>query len=638
LQIEMDFADNEQPGKGSAAARPPVLGIITGRTWVPAITPSLDLLRRMQRDLPLDRSVSERLLLLLAARGVTDAGELERFFFPRMEHLHDPLLLDEIEPAVRRLLAAAGRGERVAVHGDFDVDGLTGTALLAELVGALTVDGRRAELLPPFVPDRADGYGVVVRQLRRWGEQGAQLLLTVDTGSAARDELNLARELGMDVVVLDHHLFAARPEAALALVNPCRPDNSYPNPELCGVGVAFKFAQAVTALAPESLPGDFADSVVDLAALGLIADQMPIVGENRTLVLKGLGRINDRAANRPGLAALLAVAGLDNGFPVTATSLAFQLVPRLNACGRVGDVRVALELLLTDDPGVARRLAREADVTNQKRKQADQAVKLEAARLAEPFVERGDPGLALASPNWHRGVIGISASRLVEMFNVPTILFAVEGDEARGSARSLPGVDVKSALDRCAHLLVRYGGHAQAAGATLPSADIDAFRASFLAALAEVGDGAPVTEPYDLELPLAEMEAGEVANFTRELAQLEPFGEGNRSPVFRCGGLRLGRLPANVGADGQHLRFSFAGPGGAACAGTPALSREFISFGSGPSWREFVESASGERRDLMDRRWDILFRLSPNYWRPRNGASVDPVQQQLIDIRPAATP
>lgn len=634
LQFELNFGT---PGGDVPPAPPPATpgsGLLTGRAWQRAPLPSAATLARLRRVVPLACPVSDHLLALLAARGLTDPQQLEQFFFPSLDHLPEPFLLEEMDAAADRLLAAAAGEERVAVHGDFDVDGLTGCALLTLLLQRLTVAGRRASLEPPFVPDRlVDGYGVCGRQIQVWGRRGVRLLLTVDTGAAARQELALAAQLGLETVVLDHHLFRTRPQA-VAVVNPRRPQTRYPNPDLCGVAVAWKLAQALHRRAPAALPASFLEEVLDLVALGLIADQMPLTGENRVLVVKGLERLRRAEAIRPGLAQLLRVAGFDSGFPVTAANLAYQVAPRLNACGRVGDVAVALELLLATDPERARELALLADSTNAQRRRTDQTVKEQAIAQAAPFVARGDPGLVLASPEWHKGVIGISAARLVELYGVPAVLIAVEGDEARGSARSVPGVDLKAALDRCAGLLVRYGGHAQAAGLTLRTEDLEAFRAAFLAAVAAAPGGGPVTEPYDLELSLAAMTAGEVAALVAELEQLEPFGQGHREPVFRCDGLRLAGEPQRL--RGGHLRFSFRGPGAPPAGGGPALLREFVAFGSQEAWDQAAGAAGGGAW-WAGMRWNILFRLGRNHYRPRNGGEIDPVQQQLVDLHPAET-
>jgi single-stranded-DNA-specific exonuclease len=458
------------------------------------------------------------------------------------------------------------------------------------------------------------------------------LLLAVDTGAAANQELTRARQLGLDVIVLDHHIYQERPPA-VALVNPHSPNSPYPNSELCGVAVAFKLLQALRMHDSACLPAACEFEVLDLVALGLVGDQMPLRGENRNLVRLGLARMQDRKEIRPGLAALLAVAGLEPGFPLTTGDLAYQIAPRLNACGRIGRVRTALELLQTRDEAVARRLAAEADATNQQRRQADHILTEKALALAEPYLARGDRGLVLADPDWHKGIIGIGASRLVEQFQVPTILIAEEDTEARGSARSVPAVDVKAVLDDCAQWLIRHGGHAQAAGLTLRSQDIPAFREAFLDVLKQKPQDGPVPTSYDLDLPLEEMTAADMNDLLSELEQLEPIGIGNRRPLFRAGGLRLLRPPQPLG-DGSHLRFAFRGPSVSSAAGSPALIREFVSFGSGNAWRRWLADGAAEIADLETQKWDILFQISRSTFRPRGGV-YDPVQQQLVDLRPA---
>lgn len=633
-----DAEDAPRTSARSACDAPPTgqPGWLSGRPWRVGEGACEETVDRLRREVPLMEPVSERLLQLLACRGLTSRTDLESFFYPSLDHLSDPFLLVEMDKAVARVLRAARKAEIVAVHGDFDVDGITGCAVLDLLLRDLEVDGSRPRALPPFIPDRAqDGYGVAARKVREWAAGGVTLLITVDTGSAAQAELDLARELGMDVVVLDHHIFEERP-CAVALVNPRRPDARYPNPDLCGVAVAFKLAQAIAQERPEALPGDFLTGLTDLVCLGLVADQMSLTGENRVLVRKGLARLADRQHIRPGLAALLRISGLDRGFPITASDLAYQVAPRLNACGRIGRVMAALELLLTDDPHAADRLAQEADRTNTRRKQADLALKEEAIDMARGYVDRGDPGLVLHSHTWHKGVIGIGAARLVEMYQLPTILLAEEGDEARGSARSVATVDVKAVLDRCAGYLLRYGGHAQAAGLTLRRRDIPAFREAFLAALRREPDQGPVPVAYDLDLPLADLAAQDVAALVAELDKMEPFGSGNPRPVFRCTDLRLKQVPAVMGG-GAHLRFAFRCPGGGRRDGTPALTREFVAFGAGEAWRRESARLLESGVDPLACRWEVLFQVGRSNFRPRGG-TYDPVQQLLVDIRPVIAP
>ncbi len=638
MQDQLPLPPDDESPAPNTCGQPPAdaaTGWLTGRPWRAGETPLTETVERLRREVPLMEPVSERMLHLLAERGLTSRRDLESFFYPSLEHLSDPFLLVEMDKAVARMLRAARKGESVAVHGDFDVDGITGCAVLHLLLENIEVDGSRVRTGLPFIPDRTrDGYGIADRMVRQWASEGVTLLITVDTGAAALAELELARQLGIDVIVLDHHIFEERP-CAVALVNPRRPDARYPNPDLCGVAVAFKFAEAVGQERPESLPEGFLASLTDLVALGLVADQMSLTGENRVLVRKGLARLADREQIRTGLKELLRVSGLDRGFPITASDLAYQVAPRLNACGRIGRVMAALELLLTEDADHARRLAEEADRTNTRRKQADLALKEEAVEMARPYVERGDPGLVLHSHTWHKGVIGIGAARLVELYQLPTILIAEEGDEARGSARSVADVDVKSVLDRCAGYLLRYGGHSQAAGLTLRRRDIKDFREAFLGALRRQPQSGPVPVAYDLDLALADMAAQDVARLVWELDKMEPFGAGNPKPVFRCNGLRLKQMPAVMGG-GAHLRFGFRPPRSVP-EGTPALSREFVAFGAGEAWRRELARLDARGLDPLGVDWEVLFQIGRSNFRPRGGG-YDPVQQLLVDIRPATAP
>ncbi len=630
MQLEMGFNASDSQPEG-----PEELGVLSGRPWHPHFTVDSELLDITRRKVCLDFSPSDYMIRILAGRGLTKTNDIENFFFPSLDQLHDPFLLQEMDLAVDRMMKAVQNGERVSVHGDFDVDGITGCALLCETLKTISSNGNKVELEPGFIPDRAtDGYGVSARMVKHWASLGVTLLVTVDTGAAATEEIDLAASLGMDVIVLDHHIFDDRPNA-VALVNPRRCNATYPNDELCGVAVAFKFAQALQQNDPTCLPDDFLDSVLDLVALGLVADQMAIVDENRILVKKGLERFNDRSKIRVGLAALLSVAGLDRGFPVTTSDFAYQLAPRINACGRIGRVMSALELLLTDDPIVARDLAAEADRTNTRRKEQDILLKGEALDMALPYVNRGDCGLVLESRGWHKGIIGIGAARLVEQYQLPVILISVEGNEARGSARSVPHIDVKSAMDQCSEHLVRHGGHAQAAGMTLRARDIDAFRTAFLKALDKMPHTGPVPEGYDLDLCMDEISARDVAKLVNEMEHLEPFGSGNRKPIFRCNNLQLQKQPTPL-SGGAHLRFAFRGPAVANVDETPALSREFVSFGSGDSWRRMMIDEGLNAQDILNMRWDVLFQVGRSTFRPRHG-QYDPVQQLLIDIKPVAS-
>ncbi len=598
-------------------------GLITGRTWIASHAPDSDTIESMRTSWPCpDATPSPNMLSIVANRGITSSGEMEQYFYPKKENLYDPLLLTDMEKAALRVLQAAENSEKVAVHGDFDVDGLTGTALIAQTLRALKVNNNSVELVAPFVPDRhIDGYGVAIRMIEQWGKESVNLLITIDTGSSALAEVNRAAELGMDVVILDHHLFDAQPEGAHALVNPRTVGDKYPNSELCGVAVGFKLVQALRKLNKECLPPGFENEVIDLAALGLISDQMSLQGENRAIVQWGMKKIRSVSRVRPGVKALFDVSNLELGIAST-TDVAYQIAPRLNACGRIGDVQVALDLLKEDLPN-APELAKTANQENVKRRAKDMSLREDAEQMAIEFVDRGDIGLVLGSEDWHRGIVGIGASRMVELYNVPSILFSFEKGEARGSARSIPGVDVKSVLDNCSEHLVRYGGHAMAAGLTLKCKDLDSFRAAFLEALANASGDCVVNQYYDLELMYSDMAAESISGLLMETELMEPYGEGNRRPVFRCNELKLKRAPVLMGKTGEHLKFSFTG-----------IGREFVSFGSGRTWRDEVMKLGGNA-EAINMSWDVLFQLVPNKWRPRNNANVDPVQIQLTDIMPS---
>ena len=519
-----------------------------------------------------------------------------------------------------RARAPSRDGERVAVHGDFDVDGITGCALLYELLTHLTVDGSRAQALPAFIPDRAtDGYGVAARMVREWAAEGVTLLLTVDTGSAAHAEIALAQDLGIDVIVLDHHIYEERP-ARVALVNPRRPDAHLPQRRPVRRGRGLQAGAGAAPTYPASLPDGFLEHGARLR--GARAGRRPDAARRREPHPRAQGARPARAtatACAPGVTALLRVAGLDRGFPVTAADLAYQLAPRLNACGRIGRVMAALELLLTRrrrrrrPPGRRRPTA-----PTRAASRPTSRLKEEAVALAEPYVGRGDPGLVLSSSTWHKGVIGIGAARLVEQYQVPAVLIADRGRRgARLGAQRRRTWTCGPCSTAAPATSLRYGGHAQAAGMTLRARDIAAFREAFLAACGGSRAGRPVPVTFDLDLPLAAMsDAATWPSWCCELEQLEPFGSGNRKPVFRC------RRPAPAArrrrrsAAALHLRFAFRGPPQSTAAAEPALAREFLAFGCGEAWRRSCGTdarTAAPAPTSLDVEWDILFQLGAQH-------------------------
>ena len=385
---------------------------------------------------------------LLIQRGVASAAEAEAFLAPTEALLHDPLLLSDMDRAVSRLQSALAAGERVCVYGDYDVDGVCAAAILFLHLRSL---GAKARV---YLPDRQrEGYGLNEEAVRALAAD-TDLLVSVDCGVNAVDMASLARRLGMDIVITDHH----RPGETLPdcpVVDPLL--NDYPCPHLSGAGVAFKLVEALSGRAA-------AMEYIDLAALSTVADVVPLLDENRFIVRAGLQRMNERP--RPGVAALKRVAGLENR-ALTAGHLGFQLGPRLNAGGRLGSARRGLELLLTEDRARAEALAEELDAENSARRNVENAILDQAEEALRDFDFPARRAIVLAREGWNPGVLGLAASRLVEKYHYPAILLCEENGVLKGSCRSIPGVDIFAALSASAQWLARFGGHRQAAGLTL---------------------------------------------------------------------------------------------------------------------------------------------------------------------------
>jgi single-stranded-DNA-specific exonuclease len=482
---------------------------------------------------------------LLIRRGC-DTPEAARIFLDApLSALHDPWRMLGMDAAVDRLRVAVARREPILVCGDYDVDGVSGAALL---VGGLRRAGADVEYT---VPRRLEhGYGLHVNIAEQAAAAGVRVLVTVDHGISAHEAVARARARGVDVIICDHHLPPSRPAglpAATAILNPAQPDCPYPFKGLCGVGIAFKLLQAL--FGPEA--GEELWPFLDLVALGTIADLVPLLGENRILVKHGLVRL--AGTTRPGLRALAEVAGIPLSGPggLGTGRVAFGLAPRINAAGRLEDATAAVRLLLTHDPVEAGGLAADLDRKNRERQELEGSILAEALARAEAEhdLER-DRAIVLASPNWHPGVIGIVAARLVERFGRPTALIGTGGQEARGSARSAAGWHIANALGRCADLFLNYGGHRTAAGFSISSDQIEAFRARFLSLAAqELSDDDLVpTLEADAEVSLETVDLA----LADSLARLAPHGVGNPEPLFAARRVQVMRSPRRVGQN--HLK------------------------------------------------------------------------------------
>jgi len=461
---------------------------------------------------------------LLCQRGISDPGLAERFLNPSLDHLHDPLLLADMRAAVDRILAAIARRERIAIHGDYDVDGITSTVILRralELLGADVVH---------FIPERLkDGYGLQPAAIERLHAEGVALVVSVDCGIRGAEAARRARELGIDLIITDHHEPDTELPSALAVINPKRRDCSYPDKDLAGVGVALKLVQSLCRAAEREswLPG-----FIKVAAIGTLADVVPLVGENRVIAKIGLDMLS-RGPHKIGLRSLLDISGL-TGKTIDSYHISFLLAPRVNAAGRMSTPDIATRLLLAADEAMAdeaRRLAMELDGENLRRQEEEAEILSAAKKIVQTDPDIGARSvLVVAGEGWHRGVIGIVASKLVDAFYRPAIVLSVQDGIAHGSCRSITKFDMLGALERCAHLFIRFGGHKQAAGLALEADRIKELRL----AVNTVAD--EVLGPEDL-MPRLRIDAdvtfrGITGGVAAGVAALAPFGAGNPRPVF----------------------------------------------------------------------------------------------------------
>jgi single-stranded-DNA-specific exonuclease len=522
--------------------------------------------------------LSEITASVLVRRGYGDPDEA-RAFLAGEQPLHDPFLLGDMREAVERIQAAVAAGKRICVHGDYDVDGICAT-VLAVLV--LREFGAEVEW---HLPSRFDeGYGVNGDTLERLAGDGCGLVLTVDCGITAAEEVARARKLGLDVIVTDHHRPAEElPACPIVATRP----SDYPFPDLCGTGVVYKLGQAL--LGPDS---DALRRHLDLVALATIADVVPLVGENRSLTTAGLRSL--ARTQRPGLQALMKVARVDPAI-VDAGHVGFRLAPRINAAGRLGHPRAALELLLTDDRDEARRLADRLEELNRDRQAVeDKIVRAAIAQVEEwPEAKRRRRAYVVCGEDWHEGVIGIVASRLVERYHRPVVLIAGTDGLWKGSGRSVPTFDLHAALAACSQFLERFGGHRAAAGLSIARESVEPFADAFAAqaeSLLVPEDLLPMTV-VDAVLPRG---ARLTLDLCQELRRLAPFGLGNPDVTLLAPGCELGEL-ATVG-DGKHLRFRVHRDGHDAGGA--------IAFGQGTQLDRYRRIG----------RYDVAFRLQENHW------------------------
>ena len=514
----------------------------------PAARPRARWILPAEPDPAVVRSLCDELLLpepicrLLALRGHVPAESAKRYLRPRLDQLLPPEQLLDLGRAVDRLVRAIRGGETILVHGDYDVDGMSSTTLLTKAFRALGAK------VVPFIPRRlADGYDLTEAGVRAAQEAGATVVVTCDCGTSAVAPVSTLQAAGIDVIISDHHLPGGDLPNAYAILNPKRPGCGSEDKDLAAVGVAFKLALAVT----RALGGNenLVFGMLDLVALATIADIAPLRGENRVFARYGLKMLAE--TQNLGLRALIRSAGLE-GKPLTAGRIGYILAPRLNAVGRLGHALRGVELLTAQTEHEANIIARELEELNVKRQEIDRATLEQARRRVLALDLEETFGIVLAEEGWHPGVIGIVASRIVEEFGRPTILIALDGEEGKGSGRSISRFDLHAGIGGCRHLLQRFGGHRSAAGVTIARDRVDEFARCFNdAARAALSPDDLVPElRIDLEVALADLTPG----FESLLRHLEPCGIGNPSPMLLTRGVRLAAAPRIVGQGGLKLR------------------------------------------------------------------------------------
>ncbi len=554
---------------------------------------------------------------LLICRGVSDPLLAQQFLDPKLSALREPELLPGCRPAAERIQAAVAARRRIVVYGDYDVDGMTATAILWLCLKLLGAE------VSYYVPHRVDeGYGLNCEAIRTLAAEKVDLLLTVDCGIGSREEAALARELGIELVITDHHEPGLPLPEAAAIVHPRLPGGGYPFGGLSGAGVALKLAwalcqQASGAKRVAPRMRDFLVQAVGLAALGTVADVVPLLDENRVLVRHGLESL--AAAPTLGLATLLELAKIaprrhpDGKMRLDAEDLAFQIAPRLNAAGRLGQPQLAVELLVTDRPERAQELAQYIDGLNTTRQTLERSIQLAASKQAkEVFDPAEDAALVLADRGWHPGVIGIVAGRLADRFHRPVVMISWDKAGMRpgiGSARSVPGFDLHAALAECGEFLLAHGGHAAAAGLKIEEHQLAGFRGAFCeVAATRISEQQRVAELFvDVEAPLSAFTLQAV----QQLERLAPFGQGNSRPLLCTTGVALAGPLKPLGSSGHHLAMMLSQNG---------VTLRAVAFG-GSDWADELTAVEGPL--------DVAFRPVINHFRGRQS-----VELHMVDWRP----
>ncbi len=534
---------------------------------------------------------------LLLTRGIDKPDKALKFLSPSINYLHDPFLFNEMERAVDIIHRSITERKRILIHGDYDADGICGTAILYEALSRLGAD------VYYFIPDRyKDGYGLARRMVERSLETGLDLLISVDCGSSDHEIISELTRGGVTVIITDHHETKIRPVDAAAFLNPKLPAERYPFQELTGSGVAFKLLQGLEKKLGISLS---LSRYLDLVAIGTLGDYAAVDGENRLLVTSGIEQLTKW--RRPGLDVLRNISGLQaDGF--SPKRICFTIVPRINSPGRMGSARDVVRLLITDDRNEAKEIAMGIEDKNIRRRAQDSVVTEEASYLADILFKRAEPNaLVFSSSSWSEGVVGISAARLAEKYRVPSVLIAVREGIGKGSARSAGRVNIKEALERCSQYLIEFGGHKEAGGFSIREENIPLFQQLFEEVVGEMSEGVEVDKKIyvDAEVALDDCTL-ELISF---IERMRPFGPGNHEPIVMLKGLRV--LPESRIVGEGHLRLKVADGSGRAA--------NLIGFSLAGMWN---------LNELIDSRLDFLLHLRRNHYMGK-----DEPQLQIVEMR-----
>ncbi len=543
-------------------------------------------------------NITSIIATLLVNRGVSNFKEAEAFFRPKAEHIHDPFLMKDMDKAIERIQLAIKENERILIYGDYDVDGTTSVSLVYSFFKPIYSN------IDFYIPDRyKEGYGVSIAGIEYAKDNNCSLIIALDCGIKSIEHVDYAKSLDIDFIICDHHLPGSEIPKAYAVLDPKRIDCEYPFKELSGCGIGFKLVQAYCQV--ENIPLENILKLLDLVVVSIASDIVPVTGENRTLAYLGLEYLN--TSPRPGLKALIEKTDCKE---LSINEIVFFIGPRINAAGRIDHAQHAVALLIAETYEEAKRLCEIVDVKNTERKEFDQSITLEAIELLENDIElRNKKSTVLFNSEWHKGVIGIVASRLIDKYYRPTIILTESNGHAAGSARSVNGFDIYEAISSCSDLLEQYGGHKYAAGLTMKIENIPAFIDRFEEIVSNTIHVNSLQQEIEIEAELNLIEFN--AKFYRILKQFAPFGPGNSKPVFISSNVQLAGDMRVVGKQvSNHLKFSIVQNG--------SYLFECIAYGLGHYYEKLQDVQS----------FDICYSIEENTWRDKTS-----IQLNVKDIR-----